>query len=166
MSIRFEAVCIDTTDPARLAAFWQQAIGWQQTYAKDDEIVLEPPAGSKEDGVVPDLLFLRVCPIALQRVYQQPSPEHRRGPQVVMTWGPLSLSGPGLAGQDRGCLNRVEDHPEIPEPSSCGLAPLAVTPQAAFAVDGEQECPPERDAAERGVAGCQQHDGCDAEAGE
>jgi glyoxalase superfamily protein len=94
MSIRFEAVCIDTTDPARLAAFWQQAIGWQQTYAKD------------------------------------------------------------------------EDHPEIPEPSSCGLAPLAVTPQAAFAVDGEQECPPERDAAERGVAGCQQHDGCDAEAGE
>jgi predicted enzyme related to lactoylglutathione lyase len=60
MSIRFEAICIDTTDPARLAEFWQQAIGWQQTYAKDDEIVLEPPAGSKEDGVVPDLLFLRV----------------------------------------------------------------------------------------------------------
>jgi hypothetical protein len=60
MSIRFEAVCIDTTDPARLAAFWQQATGWQQTYAKDDEIVLEPPAGSREDGVVPDLLFLRV----------------------------------------------------------------------------------------------------------
>lgn len=60
MSIRFQSVCIDTTDPARLAAFWQQAIGWRQTYTEDDEIVLEPPAGSNEDGVAPDLLFLRV----------------------------------------------------------------------------------------------------------
>jgi predicted enzyme related to lactoylglutathione lyase len=60
MSIRFQAVCIDTTDPARLAAFWQEAIGWRQTFAEDDEIVLEPPAGSREEGVVPDLLFLRV----------------------------------------------------------------------------------------------------------
>jgi predicted enzyme related to lactoylglutathione lyase len=60
MSIRFQAVCIDTTDPARLAAFWQEAIGWRQTFAEDDEIVLEPPAGTREEGVAPDLLFLRV----------------------------------------------------------------------------------------------------------
>jgi predicted enzyme related to lactoylglutathione lyase len=60
MSIRFQAVCIDTTDPARLAAFWREAIGWRQTFAEHDQVVLEPPAGSKEDGVVPDLLFLRV----------------------------------------------------------------------------------------------------------
>jgi catechol 2,3-dioxygenase-like lactoylglutathione lyase family enzyme len=60
MSIRFQSVCIDTTDPARLAAFWQEAIGWRQTFADDDEVVLEPPAGSREDGVAPDLLFLRV----------------------------------------------------------------------------------------------------------
>ena len=60
MSIRVQCLCIDTTDPARLAAFWQQALGWRQTHAEDDEIVLEPPAGSPEDGIVPDLLFLRV----------------------------------------------------------------------------------------------------------
>jgi catechol 2,3-dioxygenase-like lactoylglutathione lyase family enzyme len=60
MSIRIQCLCIDTTNPARLAAFWRQALGWRQTSAEDDEVVLEPPAGSKEDGVVPDLLFLRV----------------------------------------------------------------------------------------------------------
>jgi predicted enzyme related to lactoylglutathione lyase len=60
MSIRIQCLCIDTTDPARLAAFWAEALGWRQTHAGDDEVVLEPPAGSREDGVVPDLLFLRV----------------------------------------------------------------------------------------------------------
>jgi catechol 2,3-dioxygenase-like lactoylglutathione lyase family enzyme len=51
---------VDTTDPARIARFWQGALGWRRTYEKDDEVVLEPPAGSPEDGVSPDLLFLRV----------------------------------------------------------------------------------------------------------
>ena len=60
MSIRWQCLCIDTTDPATLAAFWQQALGWRQTFAADDQVVLEPPAGSKEDVVAPDLLFLRV----------------------------------------------------------------------------------------------------------
>jgi len=60
MTLRIQCLCIDTTDPAAAAAFWQAAIGWRRTYEQDDEIVLEPPAGSPEDGVVPDLLFLRV----------------------------------------------------------------------------------------------------------
>jgi len=60
MTIRIQCLCIDTADPARLAAFWAQALGWRQTHAEEDEVVLEPPAGSREDGVVPDLLFLRV----------------------------------------------------------------------------------------------------------
>lgn len=60
MNIRIQCVCVDTTDPARLAGFWQQALGWRRTFEKDDQIVLEPPAGSAEDGVAPDLLFLRV----------------------------------------------------------------------------------------------------------
>jgi Glyoxalase-like domain len=60
MSIRIQCLCVDTTDPARLAGFWQVALGWRRTFEKDDEVVLEPPAGSREDGVVPDLLFLRV----------------------------------------------------------------------------------------------------------
>lgn len=60
MPLRFQALCIDSRDPARLAAFWQEALGWRRTHEEDDEVVLEPPAGSKEDGVAPDLLFLRV----------------------------------------------------------------------------------------------------------
>lgn len=60
MSLRIQCLCVDTTDPARLAAFWQSTLGWRPTYADADEVVLEPPAGSREDGVVPDLLFLRV----------------------------------------------------------------------------------------------------------
>jgi glyoxalase superfamily protein len=60
MGLRIQCLCIQTTDPARLAAFWQSALGWRRTHAEDDEVVLEPPAGSPEDGVAPDLLFQRV----------------------------------------------------------------------------------------------------------
>jgi len=60
MDLRIQCLCIDTTDPARLAGFWQAALGWRRTHEEDGEVVLEPPAGSPEDGVVPDLLFLRV----------------------------------------------------------------------------------------------------------
>jgi Glyoxalase-like domain len=60
MTLRIQCLCIDTTDPARLASFWQVALGWRRTFEEDDEVALEPPEGSREDGVVPDLLFLRV----------------------------------------------------------------------------------------------------------
>ena len=51
---------MDSTDPARIAAFWQSALGWRRTFDREDEVVLEPPEGSPEDGIVPDLLFLKV----------------------------------------------------------------------------------------------------------
>jgi hypothetical protein len=60
MNLRIQCLCVDSTDPTRLADFWQAALGWRRTSEEDDEIVLEPPAGSREDGVAPDLLFLRV----------------------------------------------------------------------------------------------------------
>jgi len=60
MDLRIQCLCIDTTDPARLATFWAAALGWRRTHDEEGEVVLEPPAGSPEDGVVPDLLFLRV----------------------------------------------------------------------------------------------------------
>lgn len=60
MTLRIQCFNIDTTDPATLAGFWEAALGWRRTVDGDDEVVLEPPAGSREDGVVPDLLFLRV----------------------------------------------------------------------------------------------------------
>jgi predicted enzyme related to lactoylglutathione lyase len=58
--LRMQAIDIDARDPLPLARFWAAALGWRVTLAEDDEVVLEPPAGSAEDGVVPDLLFLRV----------------------------------------------------------------------------------------------------------
>jgi catechol 2,3-dioxygenase-like lactoylglutathione lyase family enzyme len=60
MSIRIQCLCIDTSDPAKIASFWQSALGWRRTSDQEDEVVLEPPAGSPEDGVAPDLLFLKV----------------------------------------------------------------------------------------------------------
>ncbi|MDQ0824041.1 putative enzyme related to lactoylglutathione lyase [Arthrobacter sp. B2I5] len=60
MSLRIQALAIDSTDPRVPAAFWEEALGWRRTHEEDDEIVLEPPAGSPEDGVLPDLLFLKV----------------------------------------------------------------------------------------------------------
>ena len=60
MGLRWQAICIDSTDPAPLSRWWAELLGWRLTYEDDDEIVLEPPAGSPEDGVAPDLLFLRV----------------------------------------------------------------------------------------------------------
>ena len=60
MTIRFQALCVDAADPSKAADFWQAALGWRRTYEEPDEVVLEPPAGSPEDGVSPDLLFLRV----------------------------------------------------------------------------------------------------------
>ena len=59
MTIRFQCLCVDARDPQTIAPFWEQALGWRRTYDDPDEVVLEPPPGSAEDGVVPDLLFLR-----------------------------------------------------------------------------------------------------------
>ena len=60
MSLRIQSLCIDSTDPKIPADFWEKALGWRRTYEADDEIVLEPPAGSPAEGISPDLLFLKV----------------------------------------------------------------------------------------------------------
>ncbi len=60
MGLRVQNVSFDCADPAALARFWSEALGWRVTYEEDDEVVLEPPAGSPEEGVVPDILFLPV----------------------------------------------------------------------------------------------------------
>jgi len=59
-TLRWQCVCVDATDPSTIAAFWEQALGWRRTHDDDEVTVLEPPAGSPEDGVAPDLLFVRV----------------------------------------------------------------------------------------------------------
>jgi hypothetical protein len=60
MGLRWQCICVDSTDPAPLAHWWAELLGWRITHEEEDEVVLEPPAGSPEDGVSPDLLFGRV----------------------------------------------------------------------------------------------------------
>jgi Glyoxalase-like domain len=60
MTLTIQALDIDCLDPARVARFWADALSWRVTYESPDEWVLEPPAGSPQDGVAPDLLFLKV----------------------------------------------------------------------------------------------------------
>lgn len=59
MNLRIHCLSIDTDDPARLADFWQSALSWRRSYENENEAVLEPPEGSPEEGIVPDLLFWR-----------------------------------------------------------------------------------------------------------
>jgi hypothetical protein len=60
MNIRIQCLCVDSAHPSKSADFWEAALGWRRTHDAEDQVVLEPPAGSPEDGVAPDLLFLRV----------------------------------------------------------------------------------------------------------
>jgi catechol 2,3-dioxygenase-like lactoylglutathione lyase family enzyme len=60
MEIRIQCLCIDTADPARIATFWESALGWRRTFEEEDQVCLEPQEGSPEYGVAPDLLFLKV----------------------------------------------------------------------------------------------------------
>jgi hypothetical protein len=70
-SLRWQCVVVDCADPEPVASFWAAALGWRRTHVSADggEIVLEPPEGSPEDGVSPDLLFIRV---------PDPTPGNRR----------------------------------------------------------------------------------------
>ncbi len=60
MSLRWQTMGIDTPDPGGLARWWAELLGWRITYEDAEEVVLEPPAGSPEDGVAPDIAFFKV----------------------------------------------------------------------------------------------------------
>lgn len=60
MTLNWQCICVDCDDPRGLATWWAELLGWRLTHAGDDESVLEPPEGSPQDGVSPDMLFLKV----------------------------------------------------------------------------------------------------------
>jgi hypothetical protein len=60
MDIRIQRMCVDSAEPAKIASFWEAALGWRRTFDEHDQVCIEPPKGSPEDGVAPDILFLRV----------------------------------------------------------------------------------------------------------
>jgi len=60
VTVTIQCLVIDSADPQTLASFWAEALGWRPTHDTEREVALEPPEHSMEDGVVPDLLFVRV----------------------------------------------------------------------------------------------------------
>jgi predicted enzyme related to lactoylglutathione lyase len=58
--LRLQAVVVDAGDPLALAGFWEKVLGWRLRVDDDGDVVVGAPAGSPEDGVAPDLLFLAV----------------------------------------------------------------------------------------------------------
>jgi predicted enzyme related to lactoylglutathione lyase len=60
VDIRIQCVVVDSADCERLARFWSEALGWRITFESDDEYAIEPPEGSREVDVAPDILFVRV----------------------------------------------------------------------------------------------------------
>ncbi len=60
MAVRIDSTCIDARDPVAQGRFWSEVLGWRITEEDDEEVLLQPPEGSREAGIVPELLFLRV----------------------------------------------------------------------------------------------------------
>jgi hypothetical protein len=60
MTLGVQALNVDAADPRMLGRWWSELLGWRVTYDSDEEVVLEPPAGSPQDGVAADILFAKV----------------------------------------------------------------------------------------------------------
>ncbi|MCO7220081.1 VOC family protein [Klenkia sp. PcliD-1-E] len=59
MAARITSVVVNCTDPAALAAFWGQVLGWEVQEADDELVTLGPP-GQPPKGPVPVLDLVRV----------------------------------------------------------------------------------------------------------
>jgi predicted enzyme related to lactoylglutathione lyase len=58
--VRIQCVVVDADDCGLLARFWSNVLGWRITHQTDDEVAIEPPEGSPEVDVAPDILFVKV----------------------------------------------------------------------------------------------------------
>lgn len=78
-TLRVQAITFDATSPRSLAEFWCGALGWRVTSDDGDEVVIEPPAGSPEEGVAADILFLKVPDdkTVKNRVHLDLRPQHQ-----------------------------------------------------------------------------------------
>lgn len=80
MSTHLASVVFDAADPAALARWWSESLGWPITFEADDEVVVEP-TGDLEDRV-PALVFVAVPDpkVVKNRVHldlASRSPEHQ-----------------------------------------------------------------------------------------
>jgi catechol 2,3-dioxygenase-like lactoylglutathione lyase family enzyme len=69
MAARITELVVDSRDPAALAAWWAEVLGWEVVGTEDDGAVEIGPPGQPPKGPVPTLLF---APVA------DPTPGKRR----------------------------------------------------------------------------------------
>jgi predicted enzyme related to lactoylglutathione lyase len=60
MDIRIQCVVVDAHNCEVEARFWSGVLGWRITHQTDNEWAIEPPEGSPEADVAPDILFVKV----------------------------------------------------------------------------------------------------------
>jgi Glyoxalase-like domain len=60
VTLRIACLTIDCADPDALAAFWSAALGLPSFKEDDGEVWIGPGDGHPHDGIMPDLLFLKV----------------------------------------------------------------------------------------------------------
>ena len=57
---RIQCITVDSADPLKLANFWAAVLSWEITYKTENEVCIELLDGSAAQGVIPDLLFIKV----------------------------------------------------------------------------------------------------------
>jgi hypothetical protein len=60
MTLSWQCIIVDSEDPRTIGAWWAELLGWRITHDTEKEVVLEPAEGSPQDGVSPDILFVKV----------------------------------------------------------------------------------------------------------
>jgi predicted enzyme related to lactoylglutathione lyase len=113
MSIRVQCVNYDAIDPAAQGRFWAGVLGWRVTLELEKEWVLEPPEGSPEDGIVPDILFIKVPADETKTVKNRLHMDLRPDDQAAEVARIESLGGKRVSvGQDESVSWIVMEDPE------------------------------------------------------
>jgi hypothetical protein len=60
VTLRIQCLTIDCADPDKLGAFWSAALGLPSFKEPDGQVWIGPGEGHPHDGIMPDLLFIKV----------------------------------------------------------------------------------------------------------
>jgi hypothetical protein len=60
VTLRIQCLSIDCADPEKLGAFWSAALGLPSFTDPDGDVWIGPGEGHPEDGIMPDVLFIKV----------------------------------------------------------------------------------------------------------
>jgi hypothetical protein len=77
VTLRIQCLTIDCADPDKLGAFWSAALGLPLFKEDDGTVWIGPGEGHPHDGIMPDLLFMKVPDekVAKNRLHLDLSPD-------------------------------------------------------------------------------------------